>query len=191
LARGEARIKPHTAELQQLRDAVAMEHPSIHSLDALPHTMPLIRIRSAMNRRRRWSAGIGTGGGTDEEKPDASCHAHHQHLPPASKLADESMPDVRQLPRPQKQAKVGFVRSCHPCGSAAMNIDSPLDAMSVAEKVQLLESVWQSLCLHSGDVASPEWHQTILEERRTRLEDGRASISSWADAKARLLQVGQ
>ena len=106
------------------------------------------------------------------------------------KLADESMPDVRQLPRLQKQAKIGFVTSEHPCGSAAMNIDISLDAMSVAEKVQLLESVWQSLCLHSGDVASPEWHQTTLEERRTRLEDGRASISSWADAKARLLQVG-
>ena len=37
-----------------------------------------------------------------------------------------------------------------------MNIDIPLDAMSVAEKVQLLESVWQSLCPHTGDVASPE-----------------------------------
>jgi putative addiction module component (TIGR02574 family) len=72
-----------------------------------------------------------------------------------------------------------------------MNIDIPLDAMTVAEKVQLLESVWQSLCRHSGDVASPEWHQSILGERRSRLEDGRASASTWADAKARLLRIGQ
>lgn len=72
-----------------------------------------------------------------------------------------------------------------------MNIDIPLDAMTVAEKVQLLESVLQSLCRHSGDVASPEWHQSILEERSSRLEDGRASVSTWADAKARLLRIGQ
>jgi len=153
--------------------------------------MWLIRIRSAMDRCRRLTAGIGTGGETDEKKPDASCHALHQPLPHASKLADEAMPDVRQVVRLQKQAKIGWGTSENPDGSAAMNIDSPLDTMSVAEKVQLLESVWQSLCLHSGDVASPDWHQTTLEERRTRLEDGRASISSWADAKARLLQVGQ
>jgi len=132
-----------------------------------------------------------TGGGTEEEKPYASCHALHLPLPHASKPADESMHDLRQLPLLQKQAKIGFVTAENPDGSGAMNIDIPLDAMTVAEKVQLLESVWQSLCLHSGDVASPEWHQTILEERRTRLEDGRASISSWADAKARLLQIGQ
>ena len=42
--------------------------------------------------------GDGTGGGTEEEKPYASCHALHLPLPHASKLADESMPDLRQLP---------------------------------------------------------------------------------------------
>jgi hypothetical protein len=72
-----------------------------------------------------------------------------------------------------------------------MNIDIPLDAMTVAEKVQLLESVWQSLCRHSDDVASPEWHQSILEERRSRLADGRASVSTWSDAKGWLLRIGQ
>jgi len=42
------------AALHQLRDAIAIKHPAHHPLDALPHTMWLIRIRSAMKRRRRW-----------------------------------------------------------------------------------------------------------------------------------------
>jgi putative addiction module component (TIGR02574 family) len=73
----------------------------------------------------------------------------------------------------------------------AMSVEIQIDSLSVAEKVQLLESVWESLCAHPGDVQSPEWHREVLEERRRRLEDGRATISSWADAKARLTQLGQ
>jgi len=73
----------------------------------------------------------------------------------------------------------------------AMSLDIQLDSMSVAEKVQLLESVWQSLCACPADVQSPEWHREVLEERRRRLEDGRVTISAWADAKARLMQLGR
>ena len=44
-----------------------MEHPAHHPLDALPHTMGLIGIRSAMNRRRRWQVGQGVGGSGAKE----------------------------------------------------------------------------------------------------------------------------
>ncbi|MFM7138643.1 MAG: addiction module protein [Planctomycetota bacterium] len=72
-----------------------------------------------------------------------------------------------------------------------MAIDIQIDSLSVAEKVQLLESVWQSLCACPCDVRSPEWHREVLDERRRRLEDGRATISAWPDAKARLMQLGR
>lgn len=72
-----------------------------------------------------------------------------------------------------------------------MAIDDEVEGLSVAEKVQLLERVWQSLCARPGDVRSPEWHRDILEERRRRLADGRATISAWADAKDRLMQLGR
>ena len=67
----------------------------------------------------------------------------------------------------------------------------PLDQMTVAQKVQLLEAVWDNLCRETGDVRSPEWHRAVLEERTRRLETGQATVSSWADAKARLLKLGQ
>jgi len=72
-----------------------------------------------------------------------------------------------------------------------MSITPPLDTLSVAEKVQLLETVWDSLCENSGDVRSPEWHREVLEERKRRLESGEAKVASWSEAKARLLQLGQ
>lgn len=72
-----------------------------------------------------------------------------------------------------------------------MSTDVPLESLTVEEKVRLLETVWDSLCRHTGDVQSPDWHREVLEERTRRLEDGRATVSSWAEAKARLLQLGR
>ncbi|MDL1979364.1 MAG: addiction module protein [Deltaproteobacteria bacterium] len=72
-----------------------------------------------------------------------------------------------------------------------MSTEIPLETMSVSEKVLLLERVWDSLCSKSGDVRSPEWHREVLETRKRRIEDGRATVSSWNEAKARLLEVGR
>jgi len=82
----------------------------------------------------------------------------------------------------------GFMKSLE---EARMSTDISIETMSVAEKVRLLESVWESLCARPGDVQSPEWHREILEDRRHRLEDGRATVSARADAKARLMQIGR
>lgn len=70
-------------------------------------------------------------------------------------------------------------------------LEVPLETLTVAEKVRLLESVWQSLCTQTGNVQSPEWHREVLEARTQRLEQGRATVSSWRDAKDRLLKVGR
>ena len=65
-----------------------------------------------------------------------------------------------------------------------------LDALTVPEKVRLLEQLWQSLCSHPADVSSPEWHAEVLKERSERLTDGRATRIPWAEAKAQLEQLG-
>ena len=73
----------------------------------------------------------------------------------------------------------------------AMVQDIPVDSMSVAEKLQLMEEVWASLCQSTGDVQSSEWHEEVLSERRRRLEAGETKVSSWDEAKARLSKLGQ
>jgi hypothetical protein len=72
-----------------------------------------------------------------------------------------------------------------------MSIELPLDSMSIAEKLQLMETIWSSLCQNPGDVRSPEWHREVLAERTRRLENCEATVSSWSAAKDRLLKLGQ
>lgn len=69
-----------------------------------------------------------------------------------------------------------------------MSIDIPLDSMSVADKI---ETIWSSLSQKSGDVQSPEWHKDVLAERARRLASGEATVSTWSDARARVLKLGQ
>ena len=71
-----------------------------------------------------------------------------------------------------------------------MSIELPLETLSVAEKIPLLESIWHSLCNQPGDVHSPAWHREVLEAAK-RLESGEATVSPWGEAKARLLQAGK
>ena len=72
-----------------------------------------------------------------------------------------------------------------------MTVELPLETMTVAEKIQLLERIWDDLCRESGDVQSPDWHREVLEERQRRLESGEATISGWSDAKTRLRDIGK
>ncbi|MGB5134919.1 MAG: addiction module protein [Prochlorococcaceae cyanobacterium] len=64
-----------------------------------------------------------------------------------------------------------------------------LDALTVAEKVQLLEQVWQSLCSQSDAFASPDWHADVLVERRQRLLNGSSARIPWNEAKAQLQRL--
>lgn len=70
-----------------------------------------------------------------------------------------------------------------------MSMEITIDKMTVSEKVCLLEKVWDSLCHKSGDVQSPEWHKSVLELRKRRIENGQATISPWSEAKKRLMEL--
>ena len=66
-----------------------------------------------------------------------------------------------------------------------------LDALTVAEKVRLLEQVWQSLCCQPDALISPEWHADVLVERHQRLLDGSATRIPWNEAKAPLQRLAE
>jgi hypothetical protein len=60
-------------------------------------------------------------------------------------------------------------------------------ALPIAEKLQLMELLWDSLCREtSGNADIPSWHGEVLAERIRRLDSGEESVSSWADAKRRV-----
>ena len=66
-----------------------------------------------------------------------------------------------------------------------------LHALSVTEKLRLLEQIWQSLCEQPDEIPSPEWHADILRERAQRLTHGDAAPIPWSEAKAHLQRLAE
>ncbi len=62
-----------------------------------------------------------------------------------------------------------------------------LARMPVSEKIQLMESLWESLS--GGEAATaavPAWHGDVLAKRQVLLDQGEESVSAWGDAKQRI-----
>jgi len=60
-------------------------------------------------------------------------------------------------------------------------------AMPVAERLKLMEALWDSLCAQSAsEIESPPWHGEVLAERTRRLDSGEDGVSSWKEAKERI-----
>ena len=66
----------------------------------------------------------------------------------------------------------------------------PIQLMSVAEKIQAMEELWNSLQVAAVDARIPEWHGRILNERRERVERGESTFSSLDEVKDRLRKLG-
>lgn len=67
-----------------------------------------------------------------------------------------------------------------------MSTDIPLDGMSVAEKLALMEKLWVDLSRRPEDVPSPQWHGDVLAERTAAIREGRTHFVEWDEAKRRL-----
>ena len=56
--------------------------------------------------------------------------------------------------------------------------------MSVEEKVQTMEELWQSLSVDPAAIKSPAWHEEELAERERKIESGEAKFVDWEKEKA-------
>ena len=59
----------------------------------------------------------------------------------------------------------------------------PLENMSVEEKLQAMESLWDDLCSKAAGVSSPAWHEDLLAERDAMQKRGDDEFEDWAAAK--------
>lgn len=67
-----------------------------------------------------------------------------------------------------------------------MEVTLPLDRMSISEKLQVLEAVWDDLLRTPDEVPVPAWHRDVLEARERRVHEGVARFDEWARAKDRI-----
>ena len=65
-----------------------------------------------------------------------------------------------------------------------MTVTLPLNDMTISEKLQLMETLWEDLSRNADALESPEWHRDVLEERERRIASGEARFSDWEEAKA-------
>jgi putative addiction module component (TIGR02574 family) len=72
-----------------------------------------------------------------------------------------------------------------------MEISIPLDKMSIDEKIQAMETIWDDLCQKADSLSSPDWHQQVLQEREIGIKEGREEFISLEKAKERILKSTQ
>lgn len=64
-----------------------------------------------------------------------------------------------------------------------MSLPISLNQMTLEEKLQTMETIWDDLCRKNADIASPSWHQDILTERENALQNGTDNFIDWETAK--------
>jgi len=67
-----------------------------------------------------------------------------------------------------------------------MNIELPLNEMSVADKLRAMETIWADLSRAFPDETIPRWHADVLAARESRLAAGQEKVLDWDEAKREL-----
>jgi len=61
--------------------------------------------------------------------------------------------------------------------------------MTLPEKFALLETVWAEISTDPSQVEVPQWHKDLLDHRDLALQEGRAIVLEWAEAKKQIDQA--
>jgi hypothetical protein len=67
-----------------------------------------------------------------------------------------------------------------------MSITLPLDQMTTADKLRVMEELWADLARNEKEFESPAWHREVLQEREERLKAGEETPIDWETAKKEL-----
>jgi hypothetical protein len=65
-------------------------------------------------------------------------------------------------------------------------VDLPVSQLSLAQKLDLMETLWAELSRDQKALKSPDWHETVLKDREEAFATGKATISDWDQAKKRI-----
>ena len=58
--------------------------------------------------------------------------------------------------------------------------------MSVTERLQAMDQLWDSLNRCDDEIPSPHWHQDVLADRKARALSGEAKFLTLAELRSRL-----
>lgn len=61
-----------------------------------------------------------------------------------------------------------------------------IDKMTIEEKLQTMEALWDDLCQHEEALPVHDWQKELLDERERLIEEGNARFVDWEEAKKRI-----
>ena len=61
-----------------------------------------------------------------------------------------------------------------------------IENMTQAQRLSVMEALWDVLCHEKPEPESPDWHEEILAQRRQKIESGEARFVSLEEAKRRI-----
>jgi hypothetical protein len=67
-----------------------------------------------------------------------------------------------------------------------MSTPLQINQLTVAEKLRIMEEIWDDLRTHAEDVPMPIWHEELLDERQRLIENGQAQFDDWDAARKRI-----
>jgi len=63
---------------------------------------------------------------------------------------------------------------------------SQIEKMSVTERLQAMDQLWDSLNRSDVEIPSPDWHQDVLADRKARAQRGEAKFLTLDQLRSRL-----
>lgn len=66
-----------------------------------------------------------------------------------------------------------------------MIAEAEIAQMSVSERLQTIEALWQSIPLGESSIASPDWHGEVLANRKAKVRAGQGEFHSLESLKER------
>lgn len=67
-----------------------------------------------------------------------------------------------------------------------MQLTLPLSQMSILDKLQVMEQLWNDLASDVRSVPSPTWHESVLSSRAKEVVEGTATFVDWQQAKQQI-----
>jgi len=61
-----------------------------------------------------------------------------------------------------------------------------IDQMTIEEKLQAMEALWNDLCQHEAALPVHDWQKEILDGRERLIENGETRFLDWEEAKQRI-----
>lgn len=72
-----------------------------------------------------------------------------------------------------------------------MKVTLPLKEMTTAEKLALMELLWEDLCRTPEEIPTPAWHGEVLAAREQLLREGKTHFRDFEEVRDRLRKAAQ